>query len=77
MKTPIVDDVRLPRFIPRTAAARSLGVSTQTVDKLIATGKIEAIRVGDLKQIAVDSVERYIRAARIAPKNAAGDLVAA
>lgn len=57
---------RLPplgKYASRANIAAYFGVSIRTVDNLLATGEIEAAKIGTATRIKVDSVDRYFESA--------------
>ncbi len=50
------------RYLSRAEAARILGVSTQTIDRLIVEGVLEARKVGRRVTIAQQSIDMFPRA---------------
>ena len=55
---PVLDLTARP--ITRDDAAAFLGVSTTTIKRLIAAGKLEALRVGRQVRIRPEALERFM-----------------
>lgn len=52
---------QLPQLLTRQQAAEALGVSVQTVARLIRRGQLETRRVGErMVRIPAESLERYV-----------------
>jgi excisionase family DNA binding protein len=59
----------MPKLLSRVQTAEYLNVSPQTVSRLIADGKLTAIRVGVRKlAVTLSSVERYLVTCKIIAK---------
>ena len=59
-------------LLSRPEAAREIGVSTVTLDKLIARGELEVARSGRRVLVTRSSLERWVRAHIVAPATVAG-----
>lgn len=53
------------RFISRREAGDRLGVSADTIQRMIAIGEIQAFRIGRQVRIEASEIERYLEAARM------------
>lgn len=53
------------RLLTKTDVAHRLGVSEKTVDRLVASGKLGAQRVGGRYKFSAEDIERYLASQRI------------
>ena len=57
---PVTAPAISPLAVKSKVAAAMLGVGTSTLDKLIASGRIDARRCGRSRLILVDSIRQYL-----------------
>jgi len=69
---PAADDLAAPQFYDRPTAARQLGVGTTTLDALIASGDLAAVRIGRRVLIHVDDLAAYVARLRVTSRGRGG-----
>lgn len=61
--------VKARRILSKTEIAKALGLSTRTIDKLVAAGKIPSIRVGTRRLFDPEDVTSALKSGVASPEN--------